>query len=345
MQSTESERTCYGRKAFTAISKLRKTVSASKIPSTPIHSIPRTTPERLADSTAKTILYLAYGSNLSAETFKGARGIVPLSAVNAHVPSLSLTFDLSGVPYTEPCFANTKLRDPANDVPKHGEYHKDRWHKGLIGVVYEVTPEDFRTIIATEGGGASYQDIIVPCYTLAAGGTTVDPHPSGTPFNAHTLLQPRQEPKDGKEKRNMVTANGHIQRPDPSYAQPSSRYLKLITDGAEEHSLPSEYLAFLYNIRPYTITTKKQKIGQSLILAVWFPIIMALFGLGKTLADEDGRIPDWLASLLGLVFNALWLGYDKFFKDVFGDGERTMKKSDDNDDEERGCSNWGIEKS
>jgi hypothetical protein len=39
------------------------------------------------------MLYLAYGSNLSNETFRGNRGIKPLSQVNVQVPSLRLTLD------------------------------------------------------------------------------------------------------------------------------------------------------------------------------------------------------------------------------------------------------------
>ena len=75
--------------------------------------LPCTSPSRLSStSNEKTVLYLAYGSNLSAETFKGNRGIRPLSAVNVHVPSLNLTFDLAGIPYIEPCFANTQYRTP-----------------------------------------------------------------------------------------------------------------------------------------------------------------------------------------------------------------------------------------
>ncbi|KAL8636113.1 MAG: hypothetical protein Q9228_006458, partial [Teloschistes exilis] len=44
----------------------------------------------------KTYLYLAYGSNLAASTFQGARGIRPLAALNVVVPELVLTFDLPG---------------------------------------------------------------------------------------------------------------------------------------------------------------------------------------------------------------------------------------------------------
>ena len=282
-----------------------------------------TSPLRLTESTTtnetlpeKTILYLAYGSNLSAETFTGNRGIKPLSAVNVHVPSLDLTFDLPGIPYTEPCFANTRYR---KSLPSDSDYHKDRWHKGLIGVVYEVTPEDYRTIIATEGGGASYQDVVVPCYPIPHGMKGVNPQPSGTPFKAHTLFAP----SDNSSGRTSIS------RPDPSYAQASARYLKLITDGAEEHELPAEYLAYLYNLRPYTITTYKQTIGQALFLAAWFPIVLFLFGLARTTADEKGKIPKWLIKIQGVVFRLLWVSYDMAFQKVFGDGERTMRESND----------------
>ncbi|TVY53103.1 Gamma-glutamyl cyclotransferase gliK, partial [Lachnellula suecica] len=301
MDSHHPETACAGQQAFSSLDKLWK-LHTSPPSSNLSPKVPTTSPERLASISRKTILYLAYGSNLSSETFKGARGIRPLSAISAHIPSLTLTFDLPGIPYLEPCFANTAYRAP----PSSTDYHKDRWHKGLIGVVYEVTPEDYRTIIATEGGGASYQDIEVPCYAIPAGSKTVDDGEKGTPFLAHTLLLPRDEEKSG------TTAGP--QRPDPSYAQASARYLKLITDGADEHSLPAEYTAYLYAIRPYTITTKRQKAGQALFLAFWAPFILAMFGLGKALAGDDGRVPGWFASLMALLFRGMWASYDAVYK-------------------------------
>ncbi|CAG8950459.1 hypothetical protein HYFRA_00006955 [Hymenoscyphus fraxineus] len=341
--ATFPKTTCNGKKL---ILQSQKVPRSSTSPYSAM-SIPITTQERLSSLDSKTIFYLAYGSNLSAETFKGTRGIRPISACIVHVPTLSLTFDLAGIPYSEPCFANTKIRDPLNDPHKDHEYHKDRWHKGLIGVVYEVTPEDFRTIIATEGGGASYQDVIVPCYTLPPGGKTVDPEPKGVPFMAHTLLQPREEPDENRfsmntQLKHVVDATQFVQRPDPSYAQPSARYLNLITTGAEEHSLPSEYLAYLYNIRPYTITTRRQRLGQALFLAFWAPLIFAIIQSGKTFADDQGKIPSWLATLTLLVFNVMWRTYDRFYLPAFGNGERTQygkRKLEDGDK----CL-WGNEK-
>ncbi|KAF2717185.1 hypothetical protein K431DRAFT_288782 [Polychaeton citri CBS 116435] len=285
-----------------------------------------------APSKESTVLYLAYGSNLSKETFRGKRGIKPLSQINVQVPSLKLTFDLPGIPYTEPCFANSATRDPEKDplaekavsdsVPllhTRTEHHKDRWHKGLIGVVYEVTPEDYAHIIATEGGGASYHDILVDCHPLESSdpNSPVSHDPIRPPFKAHTLFAPAR-PKEGDSSRLPI-------RPDSSYAQPSARYLKLITDGAWELELPYEYQDYLKQIRPYTLTTNKQRMGQFIFLGVWMPIVLGIFSLGKVFADEKGRLPKWLRWLTEAIFGAVWQSYDSFFKPLFGDGERTLE--------------------
>lgn len=260
---------------------------------------------------SSTVLYLGYGSNLSAETFLGKRNIKPLSQVNVVVPSISLVFDLPGIPYTEPCFANSRYREE-KDV-QTTDYHKDRWHKGLVGVVYEVTKEDYAHIIATEGGGSGYQDVVVDCYTLTSDPKTKVPlNPEGTLAKAHTLLAP-------------VAGR----RSDPSYAQPSARYLKLITDGAAEHSLPYEYQDFLHQIRSYHTTTTKQRLGSFIFLSLWSPILFFIFqGPSRVFLRPDGTYPPWFARLARAIFTACWGSYDDFFKPMFGDGERTMKESD-----------------
>jgi hypothetical protein len=270
-----------------------------------------------------TVLYLAYGSNLCVETFRGKRGIRPISQVNVLVPELVATFDLPGVPYSEPCFANTCYRqlDPVaqtdsseKDKPllQPSDYHKDRWQKGLVGVVYEVTKSDYAHIIATEGGGAGYQDVVVDCYTLSDDPTEEVPlHPKGETFKAHTLFSPPR-----------------IIRPDPSYAQPSARYLKLITDGAKECSLPYEYQTYLTSIRPYELTTTKQRLGQFVFLSTWAPAFALIFGAGNIFLDKNGQYPGWYKAFANAVFVAVWASYDKFFKNLFGDGERTIGENE-----------------
>ncbi|KAJ9634600.1 hypothetical protein H2199_008883 [Coniosporium tulheliwenetii] len=324
--------------------------------SAPRQRLPHLHPTRAAlpEQQRGTVLYLAYGSNLCHETFQGKRGIRPLSAINVQVPGLRLTFDLPGLPYAEPCFANSGWRDPGHPsvAEKRGEqdektpllrsgegeitaagdaateaevrkggYNKDSWTKGLIGIVYEVTPEDYTHIIATEGGGSSYTDILIPCHplpTLASGAPDPDAPvpdvPSSPSFVAHTLFAPRLP--DGAPEE-----GGGVRRPDPSYAQPSARYLKLITDGAREHDLPLEYQTWLSTLQPYTITSNKQRLGAYVFLTLWMPFIMFVFGLQKVWQDEKGRSPGWLRALTGAIFRGCGPAMMGFLRGFWGWGE------------------------
>ncbi|KAL8705733.1 MAG: hypothetical protein Q9201_001167 [Fulgogasparrea decipioides] len=295
---------------------------------------PPPAPQTLKDDSHKdrTYLYLAYGSNLAASTFLGRRNIRPLAALNVVVPDLVLTFDLPGLPYTEPCFANTAYRSSSHSSPTQTPNENEKapllptkssnpqWTKGLVGVVYEVTATDYAHIIATEGGGASYHDILVTCHPLPPGSETVPANPTTEGFKAHTLYCPLATPGE---------KGGRLQRPNPSYAQPSQRYLGLITTGAEEHDIPLEYQEYLKSLKPYTITTQGQKVGRSVFSMTWWPIIFAMFTLSRMLSNEHGRSPKWLARLLGVVFAGVWWSYDEVMKGLFGDGERTIEKGDE----------------
>ncbi|GAB1310742.1 gamma-glutamylcyclotransferase [Madurella fahalii] len=379
-------------------------VSPNPFPSEPVLA---KTVQQDAPSKPKTVLYLAYGSNMCAQTFLGMRGIRPLSQVNVSAPSLDLTFDLPGLPYREPCFANTAIRklppvkppfDPPKfppGIPDHppqlerpattqdgsdsGDEDKEEpaarsrfpgdpvWRKGLYGVVYEVTAEDYARIVATEGGGASYHDILVPCLVLPARvGVPEKPSPipiPPKPFLAHTLYAPRlpDVPDDGhddnKNKNTNDSGNDNdndndkddkddndnptpparptvprwaarlllpARRPRPDYAQPSARYLKLLRDGAREHDLPADYQAYLGALQPYTVTTRRQKLGQVLFIGFWMPVLLVVMSASRALADDKGRAPGWLVSATTVAFNLLWASYDYVAKGLFGDGERTV---------------------
>ncbi|KAK3362317.1 hypothetical protein B0T25DRAFT_3371 [Lasiosphaeria hispida] len=361
--------------------------SPSPFPSEPVPAVSI----HLAPTKPATILYLAYGSNLCAETFLGRRGIRPLSAVSVTAPSLRLIFDLPGLPYAEPCFANTALRkipgklplDPPKfppeipDLPPHDppfttpphpstdDTHFSRdaagdpvWNGGLIGVVYEVTPEDFAKIMATEGGGASYHEILVPCLALPPT-VGIPEKPSvpelPKPFVARTLCAPRLPdlPDNGdKESRARDGDDGGdnppddddpelpppppwfrklllpVRRPDPEYAQPSARYLKLLADGAREHDLPGDYQAYLEALQPYILTTRLQFIGRIIFLLFWAPSFLLVLSAGRLLADGKGRVPPWLAAAMTILFNVVWISYDVVAKPIFGEGERTAAEDD-----------------
>ncbi|RPA85023.1 hypothetical protein BJ508DRAFT_412419 [Ascobolus immersus RN42] len=296
--------------------------------------------------TATAIPYLAYGSNLASSTFRGRRQIKPLSAHVVYVPSLKLVFDLPGIPYLEPRFANVAVVDeegvevvstgdakvdetkPLLDTPtkektlaelKEDDNVSAEGTKGLYGVVYYVTPEDYAKIVATEGGGTSYADVMVDCVVLpkselAPSEAKVDATDPANPdfhegekiiIKAHTLLAP-------KSKTRQVTPQGH----------PSPRYLGLLTSGAAEHSMPTVWQNYLQKLPTYTATTFRQKAGRVLFMAVWMPMFMTFFTIGRLVTDKEGRAPKWWGAIMNGIFKAVWGTYDSGFRQVFGEGER-----------------------
>ncbi|KAL4916082.1 hypothetical protein BDW62DRAFT_111088 [Aspergillus aurantiobrunneus] len=291
-------------------------------------------------SAQNSVLYLAYGSNLASKTFLGMRGIKPLSQLNVVVPELRLTFDLPGLPYIEPCFAGTHFRsnpttyDKASDAPNPSEKHsllqgrdsdQDRYQGPVVGVVYEVTLTDYAKIIATEGGGRGYKDITVTCYPFPKDYDPSDPipeRPETQPIKAHTLLSPAgiTSLKQLQPKSNPGSL------PNARRAQPSARYLKLITTGAAEHNLPFAYREYLAQIQPYRITSVRQRIGMVALLITWAPPLLLVMKLSRVFAHPDGRSPEWIGRFADIVTNGMWSSYDNFFVHIFGDGEMSAER-------------------
>ncbi|KAF3930905.1 hypothetical protein ABW19_dt0206440 [Dactylella cylindrospora] len=225
------------------------------------------------------VKYLAYGSNLSAETFLGRRGIKPLSQANVRVPSLTLTFNLAGVPYKEPRFANVRPREKGD--------------RELMGVVYEVTPEDYSTILKTEGG---YSVINVSCIPL----TPVEGIDS---FESKTLIVPLAGTR--------VYYDG----------LPSLRYLNLLLHGAKEHGLPQEYQQYIAHTGYYEASTLRQKIGSIAVVLAVLPVVAFVFALRNIMSDKDGRAPHWVTMLQQFCFQNIWVVYDLIWRPLYGDGE------------------------
>ncbi|ODH48274.1 hypothetical protein GX48_05582 [Paracoccidioides brasiliensis] len=298
------------------------------------------------DKPEETVLYLAYGSNMSIQTFRKSRGIVPISQLNVYVPDLSLTFDLLGLPYIEPCMAATKFRSPKpsileSDLPQPSETHQTQaWHKPLVGIVYEVTLSDYAHIIATEGGGSSYIDIAVDCYAFPKSYKPTDPVPSypdklSKPFKAHTLLSPSAKDEIAAKLSTATSVTKRISQassrftrshPPGNPAQPSPRYKNLLVTGAREHNLPIEYRAYLSSITAYRITTTRQRIGKYVTMMMWGPPLLLSFMITTVVEDKRGRMPWWASVLQRWLFAAMWWWYDFLARPVFGEGRRTALK-------------------
>lgn len=291
----------------------------------------------------KTVLYLAYGSNMDTRTFSKKRGIKPISLVNVYAPELELTFDLAGMPYREPCFATARYRrqhsrgdNPDSDSDTGDEKHtllsdsnkkdtRGHWAKPLIGVVYEITVRDYAWMIATESGGRGYNDRIVTCHPFPDNYSPADEvpdHPSTAPFKAHTLLSLLAD-HDG---HSPLPVNPRI-RPDPAYAQPSRRYRDLVHSGAVESDLPFAYRDYLLGIHAFELTTARQRTGKSIFLALWTPVIAVVEYCTLVYRRPDGYSPNWVVVFASIVYTCLWKSYDWLFFRLFGDGERTISDS------------------
>lgn len=97
------------------------------------------------------IWYLAYGSNLSTKKFIHDRGITPISSVSVTVPGWTLSMDSAGVPYSEPAFASI--------LPIHSSGSEKAVE--LIGMAYQLNPEMYKKVLASEGGGIAYAEVEV----------------------------------------------------------------------------------------------------------------------------------------------------------------------------------------
>lgn len=202
-----------------------------------------------------------------------------------------------------------------------------------MGVVYEVTHEDYRQIIRTEGGGSGYKEIEVLCVPLPPGSYTANAQPKHMPpkpIFARTLYAAPDPPLDSADAatqkeswwKRVWSGRGEY-RPEPDRAQPSARYLKLITDGAREHKLPAVYQRYLASLQPYTITTLRQQVGRAVVGLMVGPVLLSMMAIAKRLAGKDGQYPKPIAAIMTAVFHGVWFMYDHVEKPLFGDGERT----------------------
>jgi hypothetical protein len=203
----------------------------------------------------------------------------------------------------------------------------------MMGVVYEVTKEDWGNIMRTEGGGTSYNEILVPCVPLPRASTIASDAAATTKsrpqrFLARTLYAPRLPKSIDPSKRSWwerLTTGPY--RPSDNYAQPSLRYLNLLRVGAKEHDLPKVYRDYLDDMEPYTMTTLGQKIGKGIMIVVYVPLLLFIVKGSALLADETGKLPKPFATIMTILSNSIWATYDYIMKPIFGDGERTVEEN------------------
>ncbi|KAI0176000.1 hypothetical protein GGR52DRAFT_340157 [Hypoxylon sp. FL1284] len=232
--------------------------------------------------------YLAYGSNMSSAKFTGDRGIVPLESARVRVPGWVLTMEIPGLPYSEPSFSSI--------APRSSIEEKDVT-PDIVGLAYLITQDQYRHVLASEGGGTAYRDIAI----------------CGEPLEAEDR---------GKTGHSVLLRTlGSAMRRQPS-PMPSKRYMNLLLQGGKEADLPAKYLKYLTDIVVYEPPTSSwSRFGASVFTAMWGPVMVLLERITNESIQEDGNAACFVILLVRWTMFVIWATHDYVFTPVFGRGD------------------------
>lgn len=130
----------------------------------------------------KPLWYLGYGSNMKSSSMDG-RKITPLATKIVNVPTHYVTFDVFGIPYSEPCYASIEEFPDGISGNIQLIHGNDCFQvPSLWGVAHLLTPSDFHRLLVTEGSGVVYNIVEVQAYERDKSKTVTN-----EPFVAYTL--------------------------------------------------------------------------------------------------------------------------------------------------------------
>ncbi|KAF3483153.1 uncharacterized protein GIQ15_02477 [Arthroderma uncinatum] len=240
------------------------------------------------------VWYLAYGSNLSAKTFREDRGMTPRAAVAVKVRGWRLAMSSAGFPYREPCYASI--------VEYRPEKEKEDQDDELCGTAYLITWAQWIEIIGSEGGGIAYDEALVGAQPIHA----PDRQRWGTEIRVFTLVSTMERWPE---------------------ARPSERYLGLIVDGAQAAQFPPTYIAHIRQKYPcyQPPSSAWARMGASIFLAFWTPIMALLSTLTHSTTrvgpGNDGHVPPSVRALVRFAMFSMWWIHDVIWAGLWGRGD------------------------
>ncbi|GAA6002095.1 hypothetical protein JCM10207_003070 [Rhodosporidiobolus poonsookiae] len=215
----------------------------------------------------------------------------PVSSSTVTVRDAFLAFDVPGVPFLEPVYANALLKGlndagewqstTEKDGGRDGEAYK-RWvwervcpgmtfegslPPNLEGMAYELPEADFEAVLkAARAASPNLPSSLYPvCAVKFANG---DPSKPLGEISAELLaLEPSVR---------------------PAGLQPSPQYLGLVLRGAFLNALSRPYVAYLTLIRPYVVSTPEKKRVRTLFRLLLLPSFILFYLPSRILG-----IPQW----------------------------------------------------
>ncbi|KAL9125538.1 MAG: hypothetical protein Q9217_005277 [Psora testacea] len=237
--------------------------------------------------------YFAYGSNMKSSVMKG-RGIIPVNIRCVVIPTHCLTFDIFGIPYSEPSFAS--VAEFVRVARDEGRNSAGGGIPPVHGVAYLLSSKDYHRLVVTEGGGVAYNEIAVDARILG-------------------------EDQDDKIITVYTLKAKYPWRPNGA---PSKRYMGLILEGAQEHQLPATYQAYLKSLPTYSKpSTQVDLLAAMLFLAFWRPWQRILVRLIRVRVDGNGHCPGWLSGAILILYGLMWGYHDRVHSKICGRGDGT----------------------
>jgi hypothetical protein len=124
-------------------------------------------------SSSASVWYFAYGSNMRASVMTG-RGLHIAATQAVVLPSHMLTFDIFGIPYTEPAMASISPRPrPHSGIQNRCGIPLEQ-APDVHGAAYLLSKSDFTKLVLSEGAGTAYREIEVEALVLPPPGNVTD---------------------------------------------------------------------------------------------------------------------------------------------------------------------------
>ena len=145
--------------------------------------------------------YLGYGSNMKASSMND-RNITPVATKVVNVPTHYVTFDIFGIPYSEPCYASIEEFPDGGNGGLQVIHGKTCFQvPSICGIAHLLTPSDFHRLLITEGSGVVYDIVQVEAFVLDERRQN-----TGEKFTAYTLKAKwPQRPNGTPSARYMVS--------------------------------------------------------------------------------------------------------------------------------------------
>jgi hypothetical protein len=149
----------------------------------------------------KAVWYFAYGSNMKSAVMH-RRGMKPLAVKRLVVPSHVLTFDIFGVPYSEPAMASIAERGTvavrgggeggvgtARTIGGlHDSPESHLWPPPVHGIGYLLSAAEFSSLVVSEGAGTAYSEVEVQARLLDVDDHNDDGEHEGGMLTVRTLV-------------------------------------------------------------------------------------------------------------------------------------------------------------